>query len=270
MKIIEHFLKGKKDDQNLCEDGYIIKNNLVAVVDGVTSKGNHLWENSRTSGRYAMELVIDYLKGDVEQKDSISLFNEISTIFKNNYNKVFDSTIVEEKLRACIIVYNNLYKEIWSYGDCQCMINNAHYQDEKEIDVIIAKKRADVIKGALKNGATTKSLMENDCGRVAILKDLNEMFEYENKVCKFGYPVINGDSVIPDFIKKHKVNLGDTVVLASDGYPKLCDSLAESELELGRLLKSDPICIYENMSTKGLTPNYNSFDDRCYCKFIIN
>lgn len=39
MKVIESFLRGKRPDQSLCEDGLFIGSQIIAVVDGVTSKG---------------------------------------------------------------------------------------------------------------------------------------------------------------------------------------------------------------------------------------
>ena len=49
IKIIESFIKGKKDNADLCEDGLVITTNYIAVIDGVTSKGKILWDN-KTSG----------------------------------------------------------------------------------------------------------------------------------------------------------------------------------------------------------------------------
>lgn len=47
MKIIEQFIKGKREEQSKCEDGYIIKDNFIAVVDGVNAKGNRITCNKR-------------------------------------------------------------------------------------------------------------------------------------------------------------------------------------------------------------------------------
>ncbi len=161
-------------------------------------------------------------------------------------------------------MYNDIKKEIWYYGDSQCIINGKHYQDEKECEGDISKKRADVIKESLKNGATVQELLENDIGREAIFDDLLESFGYENKRCRFGYPVLNGSEIIPEFIVRHSVPEGSSVVLASDGYPILMPTLSESEKELQRIIDADPLCIYENVSSRGISPGNCNFDDRCY------
>ena len=63
------------------------------------------------------------------------------------------------------------------------------------------------------------------------------------------------------------VRPGDDVVLASDGYPIMRPTLAESEQELERLRRADPHLVNEFRTTKGFTPELRSFDDRTYIRF---
>lgn len=63
------------------------------------------------------------------------------------------------------------------------------------------------------------------------------------------------------------VRPGDDVVLASDGYPIMRPTLAESEQELERLRREDPRLVNEFRTTKGFTPELRSFDDRTYVRF---
>lgn len=57
------------------------------------------------------------------------------------------------------------------------------------------------------------------------------------------------------------------LVLASDGYPVLKETLAESEAVLRELMEKDPLCFRENKGTKGLVKGNDSFDDRTYIRF---
>ena len=59
------------------------------------------------------------------------------------------------------------------------------------------------------------------------------------------------------------------IVLASDGYPRLFPSLAETEAFLAKLLEEDPLCYKQYRSTKGRYAGNISFDDRAYLRFQI-
>lgn len=57
------------------------------------------------------------------------------------------------------------------------------------------------------------------------------------------------------------------VVLASDGYPFLKSTLAESEEELAEQIAHDPQNINTFIASKGLLEGNRSFDDRTYVRF---
>ena len=59
----------------------------------------------------------------------------------------------------------------------------------------------------------------------------------------------------------------EMVVLASDGYPILRPTLAESETALKKALQDDPLMCRGWPSTKGLGPGRLSCDDRSYIRF---
>ena len=65
---------------------------------------------------------------------------------------------------------------------------------------------------------------------------------FENRTGPFGYPVLNGQGIEPALIKVYPVKPGDEVVLASDGYPVLKETLADSEKALQEILAEDPLC----------------------------
>ena len=61
MRVVESFVRGKRPDQSLCEDGIFIGRKLVAVIDGVTSHGKLQW-NGDTSGNFAQKVLLEYLR----------------------------------------------------------------------------------------------------------------------------------------------------------------------------------------------------------------
>jgi len=56
LQLIESFICGKENNPRTCEDGLFISERYVAVIDGVTAKGNRLW-NNKTSGAFAKDVL---------------------------------------------------------------------------------------------------------------------------------------------------------------------------------------------------------------------
>ena len=263
MKVIEKSIVGKSTNQELCEDGLFVSEDFVAVIDGVTSKTNDSF-SGKTGGRAAMEKIKEALsnaEGSIEK-------NELFTLLNNKIGELYNES-TNATASACVIIYSKAQNEIWCCGDCQCLINNTLYKNEKEIDVITAEARALAIQIALLKGKTEAELLENDEGREFIMPLLENQYLFENGNGRFAYEVLNGKKVRFDLIKTYNVSSGDTVILASDGYPILKSSLEETEEELKKIIKENPLCNKNYLSTKGLKKGNLSFDDRTYIKFIV-
>ena len=264
MRIIEQFIKGKASDEALCEDILLVTDDFIAIIDGVTAKGCRLF-NGKPGGKAAAEAVCEAIKlfpKDISVLDAVCRITEkVSSLYESN----------EEKgcAAAGAIIFSIARKEIWNVGDCQCIINNTKHLHEKEVDRIYSQKRAEILENAIKNGATQEELLINDIGREAILSQLKTQHQYANKECNLGYAVFNGTPIPESMITTYKLSEGDTIVLASDGYPVLCDSLEESEELLQRELTENPLCYRGYKSTKGLQPKNFSFDDRTYIRFQL-
>lgn len=85
---------------------------------------------------------------------------------------------------------------------------------------------------------------------------------------QYGFEVINGFDV--DFSRIQTIKVPkeiQTIVLASNGYPFLIDTLPDTEKLLKIILDLDPLCFREYKSAKGLKKGNLSFDDRTYIKF---
>jgi len=263
MKIVEKSIIGKATDQSLCEDGLFISDDFIAVVDGVTAKSPELF-SGKTGGRAAMEKILTTLKTtekDINKDDLFKLLNKsVGELYKIS---------LKGRASACAIIYSKAHNEIWCCGDCQCIINDKLFLNEKEIDFVTSKVRALVLEIALLKGKTEAELLENDIGREFIKQLIDNQYLFENSNNQFAYEVLNGKALRYDLIKTYKVNSGDTVVLASDGYPVLKSTLEESENELKKVLKENPLCNKGYLSTKGVSKGNLSFDDRTYIKFIV-
>ena len=111
---------------------------------------------------------------------------------------------------------------------------------------------------------------EHDPGRAAILPFLKLYPYLANQPGEFGYAVLNGGEINASKVSVYPVNEGDRIILSSDGYPKLFDTLAETEAYLKALLQADPECVNELRGTKGVAAEMQSFDDRSYLSFYVD
>lgn len=263
MHIIEQFIKPKKQNAALCEDGLFISEDFIAVVDGVTAKSDRLFDGM-AGGRAAMSVTLDVLKETAAETTATELMHNINTAIC----KLYDGVPTGEAA-VCIGIYSRYHRELWFVGDCQCLINGTAHTHDKLIDTELSEIRAKVINDAIKNGAIEKEIFENDIGRNKILPRLKQQHQFANRTdSPYGYPVLNGTELKFD-ITRYSLKDGDAVVLASDGYPKLFGSLTESEKYLEYILETDPLCCKQYKSTKGLQKGNLSFDDRTYIKFTV-
>ena len=266
MEIItkESYIQGKDRDQDLCEDGLLIEKDFVAVVDGVTSTGDVLFNGMR-SGRFARNVILERLKEiNLAEFGSIGLMKDLTKCIQQKTKEIYPDLEHKYYPRASFIIFNRIKGEIWNYGDCQCMVSGILMNHDKYVDKLNAEIRAFQIECALKNGMTLHEIMEKDIGRNEIMENLKKKYMFENQNGPYGYPVLNGYSFNPAMLRTYKIYEGTEIVLASDGYPYLKDSLQESEECLRELLISDPLCYKKYKSTKGIRYGNYSFDDRTY------
>ena len=268
MAIIESFIKTKYDDPALCEDGIFHNENYIAVIDGVTPKGQLTWDG-HSSGYHAKETILkglSLLKGNETVIEALGFLN--SLLYNEYDNKIeFFYNNSEERLQATLVIYSIHKRQVWRFGDCQFMINGKLYAEEMKIDALLAELRSVYLQLEIKQGKSVQELCNQDPSQEIIWPVLKKQFLFSNCDCEYGFSVLDGfcsefgKAVVVDIPQK------SSLVLASDGYPKLMPSLELSETELENLRINDPLCISIYKSTRGWTNGKKSLDDRAYVRF---
>ena len=266
MKIIESSIIGKKSPE-ACEDGMVVTDDFIAVIDGSTSKTPKHLNPDMKNGRYAMMLISEYIREELKADASVDDFCQGVTAFI--YNKVYEKLGVEERLKehpeerltASAILYSRTRNEVWMVGDCQAIIDGKLYENGKPYEQEIARKRVKLIEQGLSPAEARKQieplLIE------AMLSGQNQTYTVID-----GFPIYReGVKVVA--LKTKPVSSPNEVVLASDGYPFLEPTLAASEAALLHLIAHDPQCIHDFIATKGLVAGNKSFDDRTYIRFRV-
>ena len=289
MKIIESCIIGKKSPE-ACEDGMVVTDDFIAVIDGSTSKTPKHLNPDMKNGRYAMMLISEYIREELKADASVDDFCQGMTAYI--YNKVYEKLGVEERLKehpeerltASAILYSRTRNEVWMVGDCQAIIAGKLYENGKPYEEKIARKRVELIAQGLSPAEARKQI------EPLLIK---AMLSGQNQT----YTVIDGFPIYREGVKvvsvsdscsvQDTVPASDTVpcsdsvsasgtisvssseiVLASDGYPFLEPTLAASEAALAEQIANDPQNIHSFIATKGIVEGNKSFDDRTYIRFV--
>lgn len=289
MKIIESSIIGKKS-QEACEDGMVVTDDFIAVIDGSTSKTPKHLNPDMKNGRYAMMLISEYIWEELKADASVDDFCQGVTAYI--YNKVYEKLGVEERLKehpeerltASAILYSRTRNEVWMVGDCQAIIAGKLYENGKPYEEKIARKRVELIEQGLSPAEARKQieplLIE------AMLSGQNQTYTVID-----GFPIyregvkvvsVSDSSSVQDSVPASdsvpcsgSVSASGTIsvssseiVLASDGYPFLKPTLAASEAALAEQIANDPQNIRSFIATKGIVEGNKSFDDRTYIRFV--
>ena len=289
MKIIESCIIGKKSPE-ACEDGMVVTDDFIAVIDGSTSKTPKHLNPDMKNGRYAMMLISEYIREELKADASVDDFCQGVTTYI--YNKVYEKLGVEERLKehpeerltASAILYSRTRNEVWMVGDCQAIIDGKLYENGKPYEQEIARKRVELIEQGLSPAEARKQieplLIE------AMLSGQNQTYTVID-----GFPIyregvkvvsVSDSSSVQDSVPaSDSVPCSDSasasgtisvssseIVLASDGYPFLEPTLAASEAALAEQIANDPQNIHSFIATKGIVEGNKSFDDRTYIRFV--
>ena len=289
MKIIESSIIGKKSPE-ACEDGMVITDDFIAVIDGSTSKTPKHLNPDMKNGRYAMMLISEYIREELKADASVDDFCQGVTAYI--YNKVYEKLGVEERLKehpeerltASAILYSRTRNEVWMVGDCQAIIDGKLYENGKPYEQEIARKRVELIEQGLSPVEARKQI--EPLLIKAMLSGQNQTYTVID-----GFPIyregvkvvsVSASSSVQDSVPaSDSVPCSDSasasgtipsssseIVLASDGYPFLKPTLAASEAALAEQIANDPQNIHSFIATKGIVEGNKSFDDRTYIRFV--
>ena len=307
MKIIESCIIGKKSPE-ACEDGMVVTDDFIAVIDGSTSKTPKHLNPDMKNGRYAMMLISEYIREELKADASVDDFCQGVTAFI--YNKVYEKLGVEEwlkehpeeRLTASAILYSWTRNEVWMVGDCQAIIDGKLYENGKPYEEKIARKRVELIEQGLSPAEARKQI--EPLLIKAMLSGQNQTYTVIDgfPIYREGVKVVSvsdsssvqgsvsssDSSSVQDSVSSSdscsvqdpvscsgSASASDTIpsssseiVLASDGYPFLKPTLAASEAALAEQIANDPQNIRSFIATKGIVEGNKSFDDRTYIRFV--
>lgn len=254
-----------------CGDKVVDSKHFIAIVDGATPKGERLWDHMR-GDVFVSKILSEAIQNLAPMVDAQSAIEEINHAVREQYeiNGVdFEKLASEERLQASVLIYSVSRREVWSFGDCMLRITQKSYHNLKKGDIMLSDLRAFCIEAAALKKLDISREDGIDYGREKIMPFLKELTLFANSGQSFGYDVINGGDILKERVKVYAVQPGDHVIMASDGYPKLFDTLKETEEYLQAALRDDPNCVGKLRGTKGICKGAVSYDDRCFISFTV-
>ena len=230
-----------------------------------------------SNGRYAMQIISRYIEKMPAGMSCHQFCEGVTKAIQKRYVPFWKRSqrqhilerlrdLPEERITASAVIFSRQRREIWMIGDCQCLIGGELLENPKPYEHILAEIRAEKIRQMLSEGHTVNEILTHDEGRETVIPRMLQEMKSQN----VSYSVIDGFKIAED--KVHIITLDFRpweIVLASDGYPFVCTTLAESEERLARQRAEDPLNIGKFKATKGFTPGNNSFDDRTYVRFQV-
>lgn len=281
MKIIEKRITGK-DPKKKPEDGIVVTNDFIAVIDGSTSKATERVSRWYSNGRLCMKVISRFIRKAPADITVDAFLKGVTEAVRKKYSSRrldFYAAHPEERITASCIVYSRLQRQLWMIGDCQCLVGKSGCADDeyeffdnpKPSEAVVAEARAAEAHRLLASGeATVESLLANDVARAKVIPQMIEAMKRQN----IDYAVVDGFKIPRQKVKVFTFDFEPwTIILASDGYPILHPTLAASEEALSLQREQDPLNIGTGnppfKATKAFVQGFNSFDDRSYIKFTI-
>ena len=255
------------------EDTYALTDHYAAVFDGATPKTAFRFPDGQTAGQVAARCLaasVAHLSPTLSARlavDQLTLSVAASLVGKQG--------------EASGVIFSRHRREVWRVGDCPFAFVHTdgrleEFRPLKRIDAILSQWRASIVRSYLSRQLLTpRQILADDPGRAIIQPFITRQVRYQNLPAPdsdgLSFGVFDGQAVPDRFVEVFPVpDDVPAVILASDGYPRLCPTLQESEAVLQQLLLADPLCISSLLGTKALLPGNSSFDDRTFLKILCS
>lgn len=270
MEIIEKFIRGKYENQDLCEDAIVVAEHHLAVIDGATSKSNKKI-NNKSAGKAIADCIKDYLESSAGNHSGNILIKELSKFIAANLLTPNDLTVKDANSpSASVAIYSMKQGILTIVGDVSFSIESVVTYRTSRFDKVMSEVRSvvNLIEG--NEQMINSDGKWTDVGREFILPILEKQHEIRNSSDEspWCYGNIDGFEVPSKFITELAIQEGQEIILFSDGYPRIEKDLLSTETLLHHILLEDPLQTKKYISTKGKYSDMLSFDDRSFLKFI--
>lgn len=270
------YTHGKRRNGLHNEDGLVISQYCVAVVDGATAKNASLIEG-KTPGEFAKDLLtkaFSQITYAIQPGELVELAtSELAKAHELATGIQTESLPAAFRPSASFVAFLPHLSVLVMVGDCQALAGSAYFKFSQVVDGLASQTRANYFHQLLAAGTTLEVLKnkELDDSRKIIAPILLFGASLRNQEGNpLSFSVIDGTPVPMGLVRVIPIDSRvSKLTLATDGYPKLFHSFEKTESYLKALLKQDPLCINELQECKGCLPSQVSFDDRTFLSVAL-
>lgn len=258
MEIVEAASFSKTADEADNEDAFVITDEYVAVIDGVSSiePGSSDLSPGRIAAQTLVEAIRD-LRGPMEPEQ----------IVKHMHAAIAEVSGDHGSVAATCAVLDIESQRVIRVGDVRLGIGGAFDNPLTLWEDDAALARAALLRCHLARGTTVDDLRGDDPGQRMILPLMRESVHLRNRDDEpYGFGVIDGTGTPSDFVGVFRATTDTEVVLATDGYITPMPTLADSEARLKGAIESDPLRVGPPGGLAGVMPGHASFEDRTYVR----
>jgi hypothetical protein len=263
--ILESFCRSKAGHDDGGDDRWAVVGDFAVVADGETHKDPFSDPGAPAASATTVIEEVSKLPSDIT---AFEAFAKISQGLRAKWDQNSN-----DRPGCSVVVFSKLRREIWRVGDCQFRIGEKLFRTEKRLDSIAAEVRAAYTESLICEGHTIDDLRASDPGRELVLPLIRRAKAFRNlsNGSEWSFATCDGSEIPEGGVEIFQIGDQSTeVVLASDGYPFLFATLAETEEALSVALSEDLLCIGRLRGTKGVKPGAESFDDRTYLRLQID
>ena len=258
MEIVEAASFSKTGNEADNEDAFVITEDYVAVIDGVSAidpRGSDL-----SPGRIAAQTLVEAirnLRGPLDPEQ----------IVKHMHAAIAEVSGDRGSVAATCAVLDIESQRVVRVGDIRLGLGGAFDNPFTLWEDDAALARAALLRCHLARGAAVDDLRSDDPGQRMIRPLMRASVHLRNRDdAPYGFGVIDGTDTPSDFVGVFRATADTEVVLATDGYITPMPTLADSEARLRGAIESDPLRIGPPGGLAGVLPSHVSFEDRTYVR----
>lgn len=265
MRVVEQALVPKAPDV-ACADQLILGHNTAGVADGTTAKS---WDPAGPDGVALARAVAAALAELETEADAAGTVASATELVAGLLKRAGIAGGEGAAVSFCVLHVPR--RQIWRVGEARVLVDGVSWPPAASGEGVVAAARALVLSERLAAGVPVDDLVDPDPGRAAIQGLLRSLVGLRNAAdTRFGYGSIDGKPVPGRSVETLGLpSQTCEVVIATDGYPEVRRTLAESEQLLAERLRRDPLLIADPPETKGVSRDGNSFDDRAYLRVVL-